>query len=74
MNGEAKLNEDGESRALTLIAAPPRRPAAILCRDPQFLAHLIATRTQAPQTRSRRRAEPAEAVAAYQRQQGLASA
>lgn len=30
-----------------------------------FLAHLIATAAQAPQTRVRRRAEPAQAVAAY---------
>jgi hypothetical protein len=30
-----------------------------------FLAHLIATAVQAPQTRLRRRAEPAQAVAAY---------
>lgn len=37
----------------------PRRPA------PGFLAHLAATRGHAPQTRAIRRAEPAEAVAAY---------
>jgi hypothetical protein len=30
-----------------------------------FLAHLVATKQQAPQTRLRRRAEPAEASAAY---------
>ena len=30
-----------------------------------FLAQLIATAAQAPQTRMRRRAEPEEAVAAY---------
>ena len=30
-----------------------------------FLAHLIATRSHAPQTRVRRRAEPGDAVAAY---------
>ncbi len=30
-----------------------------------FLAHLIATAAQAPQTRMRRRAEPADAVAVY---------
>lgn len=30
-----------------------------------FLAQLIATSGQAPQTRVRRRAEPAEAIAAY---------
>ena len=31
----------------------------------EFLTQLIATRTQAPQTRLRGRAEPEEAVAAY---------
>jgi hypothetical protein len=30
-----------------------------------FLAQLIATRTLLPQTRSRRRAEPQQAIAAY---------
>lgn len=36
-----------------------RRPNA------EFLAHLVATAVQAPQTRVRRRAEPKEATAAY---------
>jgi len=30
-----------------------------------FVAHLIGTAAQAPQTRARRRAEPQDAVAAY---------
>jgi hypothetical protein len=30
-----------------------------------FIAHLIATSAQAPQTRARRRAEPGEAISAY---------
>jgi hypothetical protein len=33
--------------------------------DAGFVAHLIATDQKAPQTRERRRAEPAEAIAAY---------
>ena len=37
---------------------PSYRPAA-------FLAHLIAMRDQAPQTRERRRASPGDATAAY---------
>jgi hypothetical protein len=37
----------------------PRSPSA------PFLAHLIATARQAPQTRFRRRAEPEQAAAAY---------
>lgn len=34
-------------------------------RSATFLAHLIATARQVPQTRERRRAEPGEAIAAY---------
>ena len=39
--------------------AQPRHPSA------PFLAQLIATRMHAPQTRARRRAEPAAAIGAY---------
>ena len=39
--------------------AVTRYPAA------PFVAHLIATRMQVPQTRARRRAEPDEAIAVY---------
>jgi hypothetical protein len=35
-------------------------------RPPNFLAHLLATRLQLPQVRERRRADPDEAIAAYQ--------
>jgi hypothetical protein len=35
-------------------------------RQAPFLAHLIATARQEPQTRERRRAEPSEAIAAYE--------
>jgi hypothetical protein len=57
-----------ESRALIAITPAPqaerswthtRRPGA------PFLAHLIATQMQAPQTRARRRAAPEEAIALY---------
>ena len=57
-----------QSRALIAIEAPApaersftpsRRPAA------PFLAHLIATQMQAPQTRARRRVEPREAISVY---------
>jgi len=41
-------------------AGPGRRPAAA------FLAQLIAAAQREPQARERRRAEPAEAVQAYQ--------
>jgi hypothetical protein len=57
-----------ESRALIAVeaAAPSERPAPA-SRYPAaaFLAHLIATHQQAPQTRARRRADLSEAVAAY---------
>jgi hypothetical protein len=55
-----------ESRALTVVELPVRRGAAPPRGDSAFLAHLIATKDQAPQTRVKRRAEPAEALAAYQ--------
>jgi hypothetical protein len=64
---EADAPETG-SRALIAIEAPHRsertppsahRPAAA------FLAQLIATQMQAPQTRARRRVEPEEAIAVY---------
>lgn len=60
---------EAEVRALIPIGAaaasdrsPPRtrHPAA------PFLAQLIATQMQAPQTRARRRAEPDDAIAVYQ--------
>ena len=41
------------------VLRPSGRPNA------DFIAHLIAMATQAPQTRIRRRAEPEQAVAAY---------
>ena len=56
-----------ESRALIPLAptggATPA-PRAVP-RQAAFLAHLIATARQVPQTRERRRAEPAEVIAAY---------
>lgn len=55
-----------ESRAVVATEIP----AAMLLMSPvyresAFLAHLIATKAMAPQTRERRRAEPSEAIAAY---------
>lgn len=55
-------------RALVALSPVTRtEPTAFNSRRPRadFLAHLIATAQQAPQTRERRRAEPAEAIAAY---------
>jgi hypothetical protein len=54
------------SRALSVIAAPlQREPSPFARGDAAFLAHLIATKAQAPQTRTKRRADPAEVIAAY---------
>lgn len=57
-----------EARALIPVAAPaPSDRAGTASRRPvaAFLAHLIATQTQAPQTRARRRAEPEDATGIY---------
>jgi hypothetical protein len=55
------------NNALVPMAFPREKPAAPAdCRaNADFIAHLIATAAQAPQTRGRRRAEPQEALAAY---------
>jgi hypothetical protein len=56
------------SRALIPVTAPaPSERTTTAGRRPftPFLAHLIATQTQAPQTRTRRRAEPEEAREVY---------
>jgi hypothetical protein len=57
------------SRALVPLNASP---VPVSCRPmlrplPAFLAHLVATAQHAPQTRTLRRAAPAEAAAAYER-------
>lgn len=54
-----------ESRALTVIASTATPEPRAVARQANFLAHLIATKDQAPQTRARRRAEPDVAIAAY---------
>ena len=41
------------------------RPHQASRPDCGFIAHLIATKAQAPQTRARRRAEPVEAISVY---------
>ena len=58
-----------ETRALIAIeatASSERAPQVTRHPAAAFLAHLIATKMQAPQTRARRRAEPEEAIAVYQ--------
>jgi hypothetical protein len=56
------------SNELVPIATAPLNdtPAGGVTRPhADFVAHLIATSAQAPQTRTRRRVTPAEAIAAY---------
>jgi hypothetical protein len=55
-----------ESRALTVVTPPtPTEASPTNYRPAVFLAHLLATRDQAPQWRTRRRSRPDEAIAAY---------
>ena len=67
--------QGNESRALVPLvtaADPIERQASY--RHAPFLAQLIATKDQHPQTRERRRAEPTEVLAAYREAATLASA
>jgi hypothetical protein len=52
---------------ITIEPARSNENAPRLTRHPSapFVAHLLATRMQAPQTRDRRRAEAEEAIAVY---------
>jgi hypothetical protein len=63
---------ESESRALTIVAQPSPRDLPHFVRgDAAFLAHLIATKEQLPQTRIKRRAEPEEALAVYRAVAGM---
>jgi hypothetical protein len=62
---QARVNPEADCRALVPLDTTPLRERPAPCRHSAFLAHLIATREQHPQTRTRRRAEPAEALRAY---------
>jgi hypothetical protein len=63
------------STALVAVTPAPQH-APVSSRmsrpDPSFVAHLIATAEQAPQTRRLRRAAPQEALSAYAAQARLA--
>ena len=48
-----------------MIDPPKPAPLVSTFRQAPFLAQLIATKDKHPQTRQRRRAEPAEAIDAY---------
>jgi hypothetical protein len=58
--------------ALVPTAEPTRwsrTPSRLSLPDPSFVAHLIATAEQLPQTRLHRRAAPADALSAYRAHQ-----
>lgn len=69
---EADTHPASESRALVARAAPAAAKPRPNHRQAPFLAHLIATKQHLPQTRARRRVEPAEAVTAYRAMATLA--
>ena len=50
---------------VTPINRDADRPRPMSRPDCGFVAQLIATKAQAPQTRTRRRAEPGEAISVY---------
>jgi hypothetical protein len=62
-----------ESRALVVTATPAAAPAVPVYRQAAFLAQLIATKAHAPQTRTKRRAEPGVAISAYRTAAALGS-
>ena len=57
--GTALVKAEPESSERSALPLPQRNSVP-------FLAHLIATKRDFPQTRERRRAEPREATAAYE--------
>jgi hypothetical protein len=72
-----QASEDGVSdagpacKALVPVSEPLQRLGPLRrlsLPDPTFLAHLIATAAQVPQTRQHRRAAQADALSAYQAQ------
>ncbi len=67
-----RQDEPGDCRALVPVtpAGATHDPVAIY-RPAVFLAQFIATKDQFPQTRERRRAEPAEVIAAYRAAEAL---
>ncbi len=64
-------SEPNSCRALVPIGASQPQACAEPRRAAPFLAHLIATRAQAPQTRVHRRADPTEAIARYRAVAGM---
>jgi hypothetical protein len=67
----APAEHEPESRALVVTEPTAVQAPTVNYRQAAFLAHLIATKDQCPQTRQRRRAEPADAIAAYRTVQAI---
>jgi hypothetical protein len=66
LHDDAPAEHDAPAgRSLVVTAPQAAQQPANNYRQAQFLAHLIATKDQLPQTRERRRAEPSVAIAAY---------
>ena len=66
LDGEfVNLDEPARTELVPVTEAVRWSPRPVPRSDPTFVAQLIATADQAPQTRSLRRASPADAQAAY---------
>ena len=63
--GRTSVPAIGRALVPTTLSQPSEAPAASRPASAPFLAQLIATAQQAPQTRARRRAEPDHARAVY---------
>jgi hypothetical protein len=63
----AANDSPSSGRALVTVETQPTdvHPHRTIQRVSNFLTHLIATARHEPQTRERRRADPAEVIAAY---------
>jgi hypothetical protein len=72
-NFEGELVKDIAGRALLVVEPQPvvDERAVSTFRQAPFLAQLIATKDQHPQTRTRRRAAPADAICAYRAVEAL---
>ena len=67
VNGAGSDDRHEPCRSLMVVDADEEAHPLGCCAHPTapFLAHLIATKQQMPQTRQRRRAEPEDAAAVY---------
>jgi hypothetical protein len=63
-SNEMQIAAATPGRSLVTASQPAAKPQPAR-RQANFLAQLIATKDQHPQTRLRRRAEPGEAIFAY---------